>query len=96
MAGTNTYEYLRCNLNTIEEIIGYRFQDRNLLIQAFTSKSFGAENPSFEDNDVLEFYGDAELYKFLSDCCLIHSQYIQMVNVVISLRQKNQLAIFQR
>ena len=67
MAATNTYEYLRCNLSTIEEIIGYRFQDRNLLIQALTSKSFGAENPSFEDNDVLEFYGDAELYKFLSD-----------------------------
>ena len=67
MAATNTYEYLRANLSTIEEIIGYRFQDRNLLIQALTSKSFGAENPSFEDNDVLEFYGDAELYKFLSD-----------------------------
>ncbi|MDY4465860.1 MAG: putative dsRNA-binding protein [Candidatus Treponema excrementipullorum] len=68
MALTNTYDYLRCNINTIEETIGYRFHDRNLLIQAFTSKSFGAENPSFEDNDVLEFYGDAELYKFLSDC----------------------------
>lgn len=67
MAATNTYDYLRNNLNIIEDIIGYRFQDRNLLIQAFTSKSFGAENPSFEDNDVLEFYGDAELYKFLSD-----------------------------
>ena len=37
MAATNTYEYLRCNLSTIEEIIGYRFQDRNLLIQALTS-----------------------------------------------------------
>ncbi len=67
MAATNTYEYLRNNISKIEEIIGYRFQDRNLLVQAFTSKSFASENPSFVDNDVLEFYGDAELYKFLSD-----------------------------
>ena len=67
MVATNTYEYLRNNISKIEEIIGYRFQDRNLLLQAFTSKSFASENPSFVDNDVLEFYGDAELYKFLSD-----------------------------
>lgn len=67
MAAINTYEYLRNNISKIEDIIGYRFQDRNLLIQAFTSKSFGAENSSFEDNDILEFYGDAELYNFLAD-----------------------------
>lgn len=67
MAAINTYEYLRDNISKIEDIIGYRFQNKNLLVQAFTSKSFGAENPSFEDNDVLEFHGDAELYNFLSD-----------------------------
>lgn len=63
----NTWEHLRSNLNFIEEKIGYKFRDKNLLIQAFTSKSFGAENPDFADNDILEFYGDAELYKFMPD-----------------------------
>lgn len=63
----NTWEHLRSNLGFIEEKIGYKFKDKNLLIQAFTSKSFGAENPDFADNDILEFYGDAELYKFMSD-----------------------------
>lgn len=67
MSATNTYGYLCENFGFIEDTIGYRFRDRNLLVQAFTSKSFGAENPSFLDNDVLEFYGDAELYKFMSD-----------------------------
>lgn len=63
----NTWEHLRSNIDFIEEKIGYKFKDKNLLIQAFTSKSFGAENPDFADNDILEFYGDAELYKFMSD-----------------------------
>ncbi len=63
----NTWEHLRSNIDFIEEKIGYKFRDKNLLIQAFTSKSFGAENPDFADNDILEFYGDAELYKFKSD-----------------------------
>lgn len=63
----NTWEHLRSNLGFIEEKIGYKFKDKNLLIQAFTSKSFGAENPDFADNDILEFYGDAELYNFMSD-----------------------------
>lgn len=63
----NTWEHLRSNIDFIEEKIGYKFRDKNLLLQAFTSKSFGAENPDFADNDILEFYGDAELYKFMSD-----------------------------
>ncbi len=43
----------------IEEKIGYSFgTNRRLLVQAFTRKSFAEENEGFEDNEVLEFYGD--------------------------------------
>lgn len=44
--------------NEIEKKIGYQFNNKKLLVQAFTRKSFAVENDGFEDNEVLEFYGD--------------------------------------
>lgn len=45
--------------NQIEEKIGYCFDGNSkLLVQAFTKNSFAAENDGFEDNEILEFYGD--------------------------------------
>ena len=61
------------NRNQIQEIqatIGYEFNNVDLLIQAFTRRSFAKEN-NCEDNEVLEFIGDKVLdlivVKFLAE-----------------------------
>ena len=48
------------DFETIEKIIGYKFNNRDLLKQAFTRKTFTEENNG-EHNDVLEYYGDSAL-----------------------------------
>lgn len=48
----------REDLDYIQSSICYRFENLNLLIQAFTRKSYSEENPGTENNEVLEFYGD--------------------------------------
>jgi ribonuclease-3 len=48
-------------LSEIESKLGYTFNDKHLLIQAFTRKSFSAEHPEWEDNEKLEFIGDKVL-----------------------------------
>ncbi|MCI6798644.1 MAG: putative dsRNA-binding protein [Spirochaetia bacterium] len=48
----------RENLDYIQSSICYRFENLNLLIQAFTRKSYSEEKPGTENNEVLEFYGD--------------------------------------
>ena len=50
----------------IERIIGYRFRDRSLLMQAFTRTSFcnernRSEKIKYQSNEVLEFFGDTVL-----------------------------------
>ncbi|MBQ4283038.1 MAG: hypothetical protein IJB96_03820 [Lachnospira sp.] len=45
---------------TIEQRIGYQFQNRDLLQQAFVRRSYSQENGG-EDNEVLEFIGDKVL-----------------------------------
>ena len=49
------------NLEVIQEKIGYTFNNTDLLVQAFTRKSFSAENQNWEDNEKLEFVGDRVL-----------------------------------
>lgn len=49
------------NLDVIQEKIGYRFKEQYLLAQAFVRSSFVTENPSYEDNEKLEFIGDRVL-----------------------------------
>lgn len=44
----------------IQNLIGYNFKNQDLLIQAFTRKSYSRENGG-EDNEVLEFIGDKAL-----------------------------------
>ena len=57
-------------LATIQERIDYHFQNEDLLLQAFTRKSYAMENGGC-DNEVLEFIGDKVLdlivVKYLSD-----------------------------
>lgn len=44
----------------IQDLIGYTFKNQDLLIQAFTRRSYSKENGG-EDNEVLEFIGDKAL-----------------------------------
>ena len=48
-------------LDVIQEKIGYKFKEQYLLTQAFTRRSYVAENPFREDNEKLEFVGDKVL-----------------------------------
>ena len=48
------------NLEKLEKRIGYRFKDKNLLIQSLTHSSHAHESPEeTSDNEVLEFLGDS-------------------------------------
>lgn len=47
-------------INDIKDKIGYPFKNQELLEQAFTRRSYSMENGG-EDNEVLEFIGDAAL-----------------------------------
>ena len=49
------------NYEKIEKVIGYTFKDKTLLLQAFTRRSYSAENKSFKNNEVLEYIGDSVL-----------------------------------
>ena len=53
-------------LAALQESIGYRFADEKLLIQALTHKSYAHEH-KLEDNERLEFLGDAVLQFIISD-----------------------------
>ena len=44
----------------VERQIGYKFVNRDLLVQAFVRKSYSMENGG-ENNEVLEFIGDKAL-----------------------------------
>lgn len=66
----NTPNCILTNQNEIEEKIAYNFGSHTkLLIQAFTRKSFSQENEGFEDNEVLEFYGDQLVNTVLTKWC---------------------------
>lgn len=58
MTTNDKVNYILENKETIEVKIAYPFRNRNLLIQAFTRKSFASEHDGFEDNEILEYYGD--------------------------------------
>ncbi len=45
----------------VEEIIGYKFKNKTLLVQAFTRRSYSEENTGSFHNEVLEFIGDSAL-----------------------------------
>lgn len=48
-------------IDDIQNIIGYKFNNKRLIEQAFVRRSYSKENPDFQDNETLEFYGDAAL-----------------------------------
>ncbi len=49
------------SLGVLEDRLGYRFRDRNLLLRALTHVSYANELPPERDNESLAFLGDAVL-----------------------------------
>lgn len=55
-------------LEGLEELLGYRFDDRVLLVRALTHRSWANErSDGAKDNEVLEFLGDSVLGLIVSD-----------------------------
>ena len=63
---------MRKNIEELEQKIGYKFQDKNLLKKAMLHSSYANEKqlPKSECNERLEFLGDAVLE--LVSLSLIH------------------------
>ena len=58
-------------LGAMEERLGYRFRDRNLLQEALTHRTYVNETGGGKDNQRLEFFGDSVLDFLLSDMLLV-------------------------
>ena len=52
---------------TFESRLGYTFKDQALLRLALTHRSVSAEDPGRNDNERLEFLGDAVLQLVITD-----------------------------
>ena len=63
-------------IKDIQETIGYQFKNTRLLEQAFVRSSYANEHPGFEDNEKLEFFGDAAL-----DYYVTRAMYSQFTKV---------------
>ena len=56
----------RLAIDYVQSGIQYQFNNLRLLDQAFTRKSYSAEHPEAQNNEVLEFYGDEILDFFVT------------------------------
>lgn len=55
------------NINKFEDIIDYKFDNKNYILEALTHSSYSNENKKFEFNERLEFLGDSVLSIVVSD-----------------------------
>ncbi len=55
------------NINKFEEIIGYKFENKDYILEALTHSSYSNENKEYEFNERLEFLGDSVLSIVISD-----------------------------
>jgi len=64
------------NLETLEKTLGYSFNDRTLLIEALTHRSYHHENPEKTSsyNERLEFIGDSVLGLVVVEYLFLYSQ----------------------
>ena len=53
-------------INEIEKIIGHKFNHKELLIQAYTRRSYTEENPGADNNEVLETLGDSIINMYVT------------------------------
>ena len=68
----------REEIDYVQSSIGYQFKNLTLLQQAFTRKSYSAEHPEAQDNEVLEFYGDEVLDLYVTK--LMYKKFSQIEN----------------
>jgi ribonuclease-3 len=54
-------------LEAVERALRHAFRDRRLLLRALTHSSFANDDPDSEDNETLEFFGDAILNYLVSE-----------------------------
>ncbi|WP_297134734.1 ribonuclease III [Terrisporobacter sp.] len=55
------------NISKFEEIIDYRFANKNYILEALTHSSYSNENKNYKFNERLEFLGDSVLSIVISD-----------------------------
>ncbi len=70
MTKSNQTAESEININELSELeaeIGYQFKNTDYLIQALTHKSYAHEHKQ-DNNERLEFLGDAILQFVISDC----------------------------
>jgi len=58
----------------LQELLGHTFVRRELLLEALTHRSYANEHPASQDNERLEFLGDAVLGLVVSDLLLAACQ----------------------
>ena len=66
----------REDIDYVQSSIGYQFKNLKLLQQAFTRKSYSAEHPEAQDNEVLEFYGDEALDLYVTK--MLYKQFSKL------------------
>lgn len=68
----------REQIDFIQSSINYNFKNLQFLEQAFTRKSYSAENPKIQNNEILEFYGDEILDFFVTK--MMYKKFSRIVN----------------
>ena len=68
----------RLAIDYVQSGIQYQFNNLKLLDQAFTRKSYSAEHPEAQNNEVLEFYGDEILDFFVTK--RMYKQFSKITN----------------
>lgn len=69
---------MKRTISQCERKIGYRFKDKNILLQALTHSSYAYENQQKveSDNETLEFLGDSVLGLIVAD--FLYSEYSEL------------------
>lgn len=62
-----TFNEIKENIDKFEEVIGYKFNNRECILEALTHSSYSNENKKFKYNERMEFLGDSVLGLVISD-----------------------------
>lgn len=62
-----TFNKIKENIDKFENVIGYKFKNREFILEALTHSSYSNENRKFKYNERMEFLGDSVLGLVISD-----------------------------
>lgn len=82
-------------VHEIETILSYNFNNRLLLEQAFTRRSYAKEHPGKQDNEVLEFIGDGVLSNYVLKCLVDSYTNVEDNKPLVSSKSEQQLTDFK-